>query len=193
MSMKTILAASVLVLATNLLTATGESKQQATKKEESIRQQKRVIALHEQLKNEQGFTLELAKNHDGTDALKITNTGLPAMDSGVYEIYLCWLDEPAAPGGWPLEKRMERIGREGGNGRFTKNGVTTISYGKITTTILLRARHPKRGDYYGRGRVCVMAVSGHTSFLTNIVTVPEKPSETSVQSAEELRTGGDEF
>ena len=52
--------------------------------------------------------------------------------------------------------------------------------GKVTTTIPLSARHTELGDYYGRGRVCVLAVSGKASFLTNIVTVPEAPDETTV-------------
>ncbi len=191
MKIEFIVVASVAVLVCNLLVGCDKSEQQPNKMEESRKQQERVIALHDQLKSEQGFTLELAKNDDGLDTLVIRNTGLPATQNGAYQIYVCWLDEPAAPGGWPLEKRMELIGRQAGHGKIVTGETSTSSFGEVTSTILLNANHTELGDYYGRGRVCVMAVSGKDSYLTNIVTVPEGPAETASHQAKKSQAGGD--
>lgn len=191
MKMEFILVASAAVLACNLLVGCDKSDQQPKQMEESKKQQERVIALHDQLKSEQGFTLELAKNDDGLDTLVIRNVGLPATENGAYQIYVCWLDEPAAPGGWPLEKRMELIGRQSGHGKIVTGETLTTSYGEVTSTILLNANYTELGDYYGRGRVCVMAVSGKDSYLTNIVTVPKGPDETASQQAKKSQAGED--
>ena len=43
------------------------------------------------------------------------------------------------------------------------------------------------GGYYGRGRVCAMAVSNKGIYVSNIVTVPEKPQE-----AESEQDGADQ-
>lgn len=179
--LNTVLTFSMIFLSVSLLTGCGKDEQLQKRMDESIKQQERVIALHDQLSKEQGFTLELAKDDDGADVLIIENTGLPAVESGTYQLYVCWLDAPAASGSWPLEKRMELIGSESGHGKIVGgDGTTTNGFGKVTTTIPLRARHTELGDYYGRGRVCVLAVSGKASFLTNVVTVPEAPDGTTV-------------
>ena len=189
MKIEFVLVVSATLLVCNLLVGCDKSDQQPKQMEESKKQQERVIALHDQLKSEQGFTLELAKNDDGLDTLVIRNVGLPATENGAYQIYVCWLDEPAAPGGWPLEKRMELIGRQSGHGKIVAGETSTTSSGEVTSTILLNANYTELGDYYGRGRVCVMAVSGKDSYLTNIVTVPEGSDETASHQAKKSQAG----
>ena len=179
--LKTVLTLSMIFLSVSMLTGYGKDEQLQKRMDESIKQQERVIALHDQLMKEQGFTLELAKDDDGADVLIIKNTGLPAVESGAYQIYVCWLDAPAASGSWPAEKRIELIGRQSGHGKHVGgDGTGTNGYGNVTHRVSLSARHTELGDYYGRGRVCVMVVSGKASFLTNVVTVPEAPDETTV-------------
>lgn len=89
--------------------------------------------------------------------------GIPDNEDETYGLYVCWLDEPEASGSWPTEKRMERHGSvRGGSGTYT-------------STLDLNAPFMKgQGDYYGRGRVCVMAASSKGSYVSNIVIVPEK-------------------
>ena len=179
--LKTVLTLSMIFLSVSMLTGYGKDEQLQKRMDESIKQQERVIALHDQLSKEQGFTLELAKDDDGADVLIIKNTGLPAVESGAYQIYVCWLDAPAASGSWPAEKRIELIGRQSGHGKHVGgDGTGTNGYGNVTHRVSLSARHTELGDYYGRGRVCVMVVSGKASFLTNVVTVPEAPDGTTV-------------
>ena len=164
-----------------------------TSEKASIERQERIISLREQMEKELGFTLELIRDDQGLDSLSINTSNLPA-NGEMYRIYVCWLDEPAAPGGWPLEKRMEQKGRIRGTGRHptTKKGASSISYnGRSSQTIHLNAPHTDLGDYYGRGRVCAMAVSNKGIYVSNIVTVPEKPEEAVKPHAEELRAGED--
>jgi hypothetical protein len=115
--LKTVLTLSMIFLSVSMLTGYGKDEQLQKRMDESIKQQERVIALHVQLMKEQGFTLELAKDDDGADVLIIKNTGLPAVESGAYQTYVCWLDAPAASGSWPAEKRMELVGRQSGHGK----------------------------------------------------------------------------
>lgn len=166
----------------------GDKKSQKA----SIERQELIISLREQMEKELGFTLELTRDGQGLDSLSINTSNLPA-NGGMYSIYVCWLDEPAAPGGWPLEKRMEQGWRIRGTGRHpTKNGASSVSSNrKSSITIHLNAPHTNLGDYYGRGRVCAMAVSNKGVYVSNIVIVPEKPEEAVKPHAEELRPGED--
>ena len=160
------------------------------KAEASIERQERIISLREKTEEELGFTLELIIADQGLDSLFLNTSNLQANEE-MCSIYVCWLDEPAAPGGWPLEKRIEQNGRISGNGRNPKikGRPPSVSHGKSPTFIPLNARHTDLGDYYGRGSVYAMAVSAKEIYASNIVTLPGKPEEAVKPQAEELRAG----
>ncbi len=160
----------------------------------SIERQERIISLREQLDAEVNFTIEVIRNKEGLDLLSINTSYLPA-NGEMYSIYICWLDEPATPGARLHEKRMVQTGRKRGSGRApeSEDGLSSTSFGTSSAGFYLdgRDRGGGQGDYYGSGRVCAMAVSNKGIYVSNIVTIPEKPEEAVKPQAEELRAGED--
>ena len=68
----------------------------------------------------QVLQLELKKDKKGADVLVLATEGLPQLnqESKGYNLYLCWVDEPAPPGGYPHEKRIELRGGAQGEGEL---------------------------------------------------------------------------
>ena len=112
----------------------------------------------------QVLQLELKKDKKGADVLVLATEGLPQLnqESKGYNLYLCWVDEPAPPGGYPHEKRIELRGGAQGEGAAFTVGLNAHLFDLGTS-------------YYGRGRVCVIAVSDDESYISNVVRVPNKP------------------
>lgn len=160
----------------------------------SIERQERIISLREQLEAEVAFTIEVIRNKEGLDLLSINTSYLPA-NGELYSIYICWLDEPTNPGPRFHEKRMVHTGGIRGTGRDpeSEDGRSSASFGTSSSGFYLdgRDRGGDQGDYYGSGRVCAMAVSNKGIFVSNIVTIPEKPEGAVKPLEEESRAGED--
>lgn len=136
----------------------------------------REVEVKEEDKAPQVLRLELKENEKGADVLVLTEGGLPRLEQGSegYNLYLCWVDEPAPPDGYPHEKRIELRGGSQGGGEGGGEGVRTIG---------LNAHLFEQGkSYYGRGRVCAIAVSDDRTYISNVVTVPEKPDAAATQA-----------
>jgi hypothetical protein len=126
----------------------------------------------EEIQIPQFLELELKKNKEGADILVLSDKGLPKVEqeSEAYNLYLCWVDESAPPGGSPIEKRIELRGGSPGGG------------GSVRTIGLNAHVFEKGSSYYGRGRVCAIAVSVVGTYISNVVTVPNEPDAEATQA-----------
>ena len=159
-------------------------------KESAIERQQKIISLREQMEKELGFTIELVRDDDDLDSLLVDTSNLPSVGE-IYGIYICWLDEPAAPGALGWEKLMARTGSTLGTGRHpmpedllpSSDAVKFVEHSWVETSSMRyilrdRNRGGGKGPNYESGRVCAMAASNKGIYVSNIITVPEKQQDT---------------
>jgi len=117
-------------------------------------------------KDDSRLHLELSRNKQGIEMLVLTAENLPPLEGedDRYDIFRCWIDQRPPTISYEFERMMEwKGGARGGKGKVSyADGLTEI-YGI------------KGNTYYGRGRVCAIAVSGDLTLISNVVTLPNKP------------------